>query len=416
MRQDANAMQHPFLYTFLLLFSAGLFIGVHWFGWLETGIGPGQEITLISEEPVITEVSIVRDVPDTGERAPDRNPPIEIDAIASGLDTPWDIVFTSPERILVTERPGRIRVIERGELREKPLHVFDEVVEKGEDGLMSLALDPAYPENHFLYAAVAYDDGGSLSVKVMRFVDAGDRLESLFTVIDRIPAAQYHSGCRLAFGPDGKLYITTGDATDKYLAQDLASLAGKILRLNPDGTIPTDNPFPGSTVWSYGHRNPQGLAWHPDNGLLYETEHGPSIIDGPAGGDEVNAIERGGNYGWPIVSHKKNREGMIAPLITYTPAEAPGSLMIYSGRVFPEWRGNLFFGALKGEGLMRIRLDANNPKKIAGYGKLREVSLGRIRAVVEGPDGNIYFTTSNRDGRGTPAPLDDRIFRIRAQD
>lgn len=409
-------MKRFFLYTFFLVLAAGLFAGAYWFNWFHQSVGPGQEVTFIDERPVVSDGPIIRDAPDTGERPPDRNPPIEIEAIASGLDTPWDLVFTSPERLLVTERPGQIRVIENGNLRERPLHVFSEVVEKGEDGLMSLALDPEYPSTSFVYAAVAYSEGGKLWVKVVRAVDAGDRLADFFTVIDRIPAAQFHSGCRIAFGPDGKLYISTGDATDKNLAQDTSSLAGKILRLNRDGTIPADNPWPGSAVWSYGHRNPQGLAWHPDNGLFYETEHGPSVFDGPAGGDEVNIIERGGNYGWPVVSHEKSREGMVSPTIVYTPAEAPGSLMIYSGRVFPEWRGNLFFGALKGEGLMRIRLDSTDPKKVAGYGKLREVSLGRIRAVVEGPDGNIYFTTSNRDGRGNPAPLDDRIFRIRAQD
>ncbi|MFZ1626231.1 MAG: PQQ-dependent sugar dehydrogenase [Candidatus Moraniibacteriota bacterium] len=409
-------MKKLLLYTFFLFFSAGLFVGVYWFNWFHQSVGPGQEVTFIDDRPVVSDVPIVRDAPDTDGRTPEKNPPVKVEAIASGLDTPWELVFTSADRILVTERPGQIRAIENGILREKPLHVFTEVVEKGEDGLMSLALDPAYPENRFLYAAVAYSDGDKLWVKVMRFVDAGDKLTDSFVVIDRIPAAQFHAGCRIAFGPDSKLYISTGDATDKAFAQDVSSLAGKILRINKDGTIPTDNPFPGSAVWSYGHRNPQGLAWHPDSRLFYETEHGPSIIDGPAGGDEVNVIERGGNYGWPIVSHEKSREGMISPLLVYTPAEAPGSLMIYSGRVFPEWRGNIFFGALKGEGLMRIRMDGVDPKKVAAYGKLREVSFGRIRAVVEGPDGNIYFTTSNRDGRGKPAPLDDRIFRIRAQD
>jgi glucose/arabinose dehydrogenase len=402
--------------AFFLSLSIGLFVGVYWFHWFRPTLQPGQEVTFIAEPPAAPEVPIVRDAPDTEVRTSDRNPTIDIEAVASGLDTPWDIVFTSSTRMLVTERPGQIRVVENGVLEKQPIHVFSEVVEKGEDGLMSLALDPNYPQNQFLYAAIAYADGQRLWLKVMRFVDAGDALTDPFTVIDRIPAAQFHSGCRIAFGPDGKLYITTGDATDGNLAQDLESLAGKILRINSDGTIPADNPFVGSAIWSYGHRNPQGLAWQPESGQLYETEHGPTVFDGPAGGDEVNVIERGGNYGWPLVSHEKSRAGMISPLLVFTPAEAPGSLMIYSGRVFPEWRGQLFFGALKGEGIMRIRLDTNDPKKIAAYGKLREVSFGRIRAVVEGPDGNIYFTTSNRDGRGNPAPLDDRIFRIHAQD
>lgn len=402
---------------FLLALAVTLFVGVYWLNWLRPAINPGQEVTFVDNQPVIRNAPIIRDAPDAANRTPDKNPQLKIEAVASGLDTPWDIVFTSPGRILVTERPGQVRVIENGTLREAPLYVFEEVLENGEDGLMSLALDPEYQENRFVYTAVAYaENGESLTVKVVRFVDTGETLAEPFVVIDQIPGAKFHAGCRIAFGPDGKLYITTGDATDKELAQDLQSLAGKVLRINKDGTIPADNPFPGSTVWSYGHRNSQGLAWNPDTGLLYESEHGPSVFDGPAGGDEVNVIERGLNYGWPAVSHEKSREGMVSPLVTFTPAEAPGSLMIYSGRVFPEWRGNLFFGALKGEGLMRIRLDGSDPKKVAAYGKLREVSLGRIRAVVEGPDGNIYFTTSNRDGRGKPAPLDDRIFRIRAQD
>lgn len=410
-------MKRFFSSLLLLAVSITLFVGVYWLNWLRPAINPGQEVTFVDNQPVIRNAPIIRDAPDAANRTPDKNPQVKIEAIASGLDTPWDIVFTSPDRILVTERPGQVRAIEKGVLREAPIHVFDEVLENGEDGLMSITLDPEYPKNRFIYAALAYaENGEQLTVKVIRFTDTGEAFTEPFTVIDRIPAAKFHAGCRIAFGPDGKLYITTGDATNKDLAQDLNSLAGKVLRINKDGTVPEDNPFPGSAVWSYGHRNSQGLAWHPDNGLLYESEHGPSVFDGPAGGDEVNVIERGANYGWPLVSHEKTRAGMASPIVSFTPAEAPGSLMIYSGRVFPEWRGNLFFGALKGEGLMRIRLDANDPKKVAAYGKLREVSFGRIRAVVEGPDGNIYFTTSNRDGRGQPAPLDDRVFRIRAQD
>lgn len=250
-------------------------------------------------------------------------------------------------------------------------------------------------------------------MKVARFKDDGDKLSGETTIIDQIPAAQYHAGSRLGFGPDGKLYITTGDATDRQLAQDLDSLAGKILRVNRDGRIPSDNPFSESPVWSYGHRNPQGIAWHPETDELYSIEHGPSTFDGPPGGDEVNHIVKGGNYGWPLVSHERTREGTVSPLAIFTPAEAPASLLIYSGKSFPQFKNNLFFGALRGEGLMRLELDPNNPDKIISSKKLPEVRFGRIRAVTEGPDGFIYFSTSNRDGRGSPAASDDRIFRIR---
>lgn len=302
-------------------------------------------------------------------------------------------------------------MVENGVLQREPLHTFREVSETGEEGLMSLALHPEYPSNHFLYVSLAYEAEGHLWVKVMRFTDEGDQLVGGVSIIDRIPAARYHAGSAIAFGPDGKLYVTTGDATEKNLAQDKNSLAGKILRLNDDGTLPSDNPF-GTAVWSYGHRNPQGIAWHPDTGELYASEHGPSVFDGPAGGDEVNLIERGKNYGWPFVSHENRRAGTEAPLMTFTPAEAPASLLVYSGRQYPAWRGNLFFGALRGEGLIRLELDPENPRSIVQSEKLSVVQFGRIREVVEGPDGAIYFTTSNRDGRGTPSSDDDRVFRL----
>ncbi len=337
---------------------------------------------------------------------------VQLEEVARGLDTPWSIVFTAPERMLVTERPGRIRVIEQGVLRPEPLHVFPEISEKGEEGLLSMTLDPFYPENRFVYVVIAYPRGNDIIDKVVRLRDEGSSLVDATVLLDGIPAARFHAGSRIAFGPDGKMYVTTGDATDKNLAQDMQSLAGKVLRMNRDGSVPEDNPFPGSLIWSLGHRNPQGLAWHPDTGELYETEHGPSGFDGAGGGDEVNRIEKGKNYGWPLVSHEKRREGTIAPILLFTPAEAPASLLIYSGRAFPEWRGNLFFGALKGEGLMRIVLDGQDPSKVESYEKMAEVNFGRIREVMEGPDGFIYFTTSNRDGRGDPAAADDRVFRI----
>lgn len=342
-----------------------------------------------------------------------KNPDWQVEEVTAGLDTLWSVVFTSPERMLVTERAGRLRVIENGTLKSEPLHVFDEVEERGEEGLMSLTLSQDYPRDHFLYVSLAYPSEGKLFVKVMQFRDDGSGLSDPKTIIDRIPAAQFHAGCRIAFGPDGKLYVTTGDATDRSSPQDKDSLAGKILRLDSDGGIPADNPFPGSPVWSYGHRNPQGIAWRDDTGEMYATEHGPSGFDGPGGGDEIDRIVKGGNYGWPLVSHENRLEGAISPILTFTPAVAPAALLSYSGREFPEWRGNLFFGALRGEGIVRIVVDDNDPDKIVRHEELDIGSFGRIREVVEGLDGFIYFSTSNRDGRGTPVSRDDRILRLR---
>ncbi len=330
----------------------------------------------------------------------------EIVEVVRGLDVPWSIAFTSPTRILVTERSGSIRVIENGVLSEKPLIQFSEVSSNDEEGLMSLALDPDYENNKYMYTSYAYRGKNGMAVKVVRLTDRGDALTDTTVILDDIPAAKYHAGSRLAFWPDGKLYISTGDGTDKTTPQNLKSLGGKILRINADGTIPADNPREGNPVWSYGHRNPQGLSWIWEQ--MYSSEHGPSVFDGPAGGDEVNKIEKGGNYGWPLVSHLKTREGTVAPLRVFTPAEAPASLMAYSGEMFPQYEGHLFFWALKWEGIVVLSPEGDG---LALIGKIA-TSYGRIREVVEAPDGSIYFSTSNRDGRGTLQAGDDKIYRI----
>jgi glucose/arabinose dehydrogenase len=336
----------------------------------------------------------------------------QVESVASGLYVPWSILFTTPHRILFTERNGKIRVIQDGILLDQPLLIFDEVSSRGEEGLMGLEKDPDYDKNHFLYTSVAYPSGKNLAVKVMRLIDTGDSIQRDKVLLDGIPAAQNHAGCRLKFGPDGKLYITTGDATQKEIAQDLHSLGGKILRMNSDGSIPDDNPFPNSYVYSFGHRNPQGIAWHPVTHQLFETEHGPSVFDGPAGGDEINLIEPKQNYGWPVVSHEKHRDGMIDPLLVFTPAVAPASAFFYTGDVFPQFKNNFFFGGLKGEGIFRVILDSSNPKQIVEYEKLSNIAVGRVRDLEQGPDGLIYFSTSNQDGRGTVHDGDDHIYRL----
>ena len=172
------------------------------------------------------------------------------------------------------------------------------------------------------------------------------------------------------------------------------------------------NPFEDSYVYSYGHRNPQGIDWHPVSNVLLSSEHGPTIFDGPAGGDEINRIEAGGNYGWPLVSHDDNQDGLIAPLKQFTPAEAPGSAMVYGGDIFTEWYGMFFFGALKGEGIVIAEFTDDQATQIKNTQKI-DMNLGRIREVTEGPDGLIYFTTSNQDGRGDKLLIgDDKIYRL----
>lgn len=338
----------------------------------------------------------------------------KVEEVASNLFVPWSIVFTSNDRFLVTERSGAVRVFENGALQPAALATFQEAATGGEEGLMGLAKDPSYKDNKYLYACLATETGGTMHDKVVRFKDTPGGSERS-TILDNIPAAQYHAGCRIKFGPDGKLYITTGDATDRTIAQSKNSLGGKILRINNDGSIPADNPFSGSAIWSYGHRNPQGLDWQPGTNALIATEHGPSGFDGPGGGDEVNFIDKGANYGWPLVSHTDTRNGTIAPLLVFTPAVAPGSGMFYRGETIPQFTGNYFFGELKGEGLHRIVFDKTDAHKITSHDRVAEVAFGRIREVAESPDGKIYLTTSNRDGRGTVRSGDDRIYRITPQ-
>ncbi|HET9479133.1 MAG TPA: PQQ-dependent sugar dehydrogenase [Pyrinomonadaceae bacterium] len=346
------------------------------------------------------------------ESSPQSNVSFKIEKVAGGLQVPWSIVWAPDGRMIFTERPGRVRVIENGTLRPQPLFVVPDVESSGESGLMGIALHPQFSSNHFVYLAYAYSSGGS-RVRVVRYREAPEGLVDRTVIIEDIPSAQYHAGCRIAFGPDGKLYVTTGDATRRELAQRLDSLAGKTLRLNDDGTVPQDNPFVGQQnarpeIWSYGHRNAQGMDWQPGSGLIFQTEHGPSGFDGPEGGDEVNIVERGKNYGWPLVHHKENRSGLEPPLLEYTPACAPASGMFYSATVFPQFKENFFFGCLRGERLIRVELDGRRVVRQEDLVK----DYGRIREVAQGPDGYLYFSTSNRDGRGKPASDDDRILRL----
>jgi glucose/arabinose dehydrogenase len=333
-----------------------------------------------------------------------------IETFARGLQTPWAIAFAPDGRIFLTERPGRIRVIEKGALQSEPWLKLD-AYESGEGGLMGLALDPTFEKNRYVYVALTYRDrDGRTKNRLVRLREDNGKGVLDKILVDNVPGAPFHNGGRVKFGPDGKLYWTTGEAQQPELAQDLKSLNGKILRLNADGTVPADNPFSNSPVYSYGNRNPQGLAWQPKTGRLYATEHGPSGSPSCCH-DEVNLIEPGKNYGWPVIYGVQTKDGMLPPVLESGTNDtwAPG------GAAFATrgpWAGSFLFTGLRGQALYRVVFDAKDPRKVASFDNYFKGRFGRLRDVVEGPDGALYVLTSNRDGRGRPAAEDDRVLRI----
>lgn len=323
-----------------------------------------------------------------------------VEPVATGLDVPWEIAFLPDGNLLVTERPGHLVRLPAPD-GETPVNADDgsrwpipDVEARGEAGLMGLALHPAFEKNRWIYLMLTAK--GENRVERYRLTEEGpvDRT----VILDGIPAGVFHDGGRIAFGPNGHLWITTGDATDDDRAQDRDSLAGKILRLTDTGAVPEGNPF-DSPVWSWGHRNPQGLAWD-DKGRLWSTEHGPSGWS--SGEDEINLVEKGANYGWPEITGDETEPGMRAPKRhsgdnTWAPAGVAA------------WKDRLFFGGLRGTALYEARVDGDDIVELTA--RFRG-DYGRIRAVTLGPDGMLYFATSNRDGRGRVRDGDDRILRI----
>jgi glucose/arabinose dehydrogenase len=320
-----------------------------------------------------------------------------VTVVADGLSVPWEIAFLPNGDLLVTERTGQLVRIGR----ERSVIPIEGVAAIGEGGLMGLALSPDFATtNHLYMMSDTRREDGTLVGRVERYRLAGDAVLDRTVIIDDLPAAVYHDGGRVAFGPDGKLYVTVGDATAEDLASDRGTFHGTTLRLEPDGSVPADNPF-GTAVWTYGHRNHQGLAWD-DAGRLWSVEHGRSGLR--SGFDEINLLVRGGNYGWP------DSEGDEAAAGTLGPARHSGAAETWAPADVAWLGGRLFFTGLRGETLYEATVDEDG--SIKGLrGHFRQ-DFGRLRAVAVGPDGFLYVSTSNTDGRGTAREGDDRILRI----
>lgn len=322
-----------------------------------------------------------------------------------GLDTPWTIAFLPDGNMLVTERKGTVRLVDKsGNLQAEPVATITNSKEIGEGGLLGIALHPKFSENNYVYLYYTFaNSGDNTKNRVVRMKYQNGQLTNEEIIINNIPGASNHNGGRIKFGPDNYLYITTGDAQEPSYAQDKNSLAGKILRVTDEGKTVEGNL--NNLVYSYGHRNPQGISWD-QYGHLWETEHGPSGGSLGTGNDEVNLIIDGNNYGWPEIQGDQTGQGMVTPVRNSTPsvAWAPGGAAVVND--------SLFFGGLRGQALYEALLEND---KIIDFKEHFKGKYGRIRDVILGPDGMLYITTSNRDGRGVPQATDDRIIRINPQ-
>lgn len=337
---------------------------------------------------------------------------VRVEEVVTGLEVPWGIAFLPNRDMLVTERPGRVRLVQSGKLVQKPVATID-VTGSGEDGLLGIATHPNFAENRLFYVYYTADRNGSQVNRVERWrlSENGLNASQDKIILDNIPVAQYHNGGRIRFGPDGMLYIGTGDARKPQSSQDVNSLAGKILRVTPDGQVPQDNPFPGNPVYITGIRNTQGFDWR-DASTLLVTDHGPSGELGRSGHDKVSVAKAGDNLGWPTIYRCESGEGLVTPSIVWREATPPGGAAIYTGNAIPEWKGSLMIATLRSEHLERVTFNAQSPQQV----EVREVYLqgkqGRLREAIMGPDGELYVTTSNCDGRGSCPSPQDKILRI----
>jgi glucose/arabinose dehydrogenase len=364
---------------------------------------------LLAILPILTASAVTAceaQAPRTGPAAASSQPgaiaaPIRVDTVARGLEHPWALAFLPDGRILVTERPGRLRIVERDGTLSEPLGGVPEVLAEGQGGLLDVAVDPRFADNQLVYLSFSeLDDNGRSGTSVVRGRLGSGRLENVQAIYRQVPKVRsaMHFGSRLVFDREGRLFVTQGDrGNQRSLVQDLSTDVGKVVRINTDGSIPRDNPFVGRQgvrpeIWSHGHRNVQAAALHPQSGQLWTVEHGAR------GGDELNRPEAGKNYGWPVITYGRDysgarlgegtaREGMEQPVYYWDPVIAPSGMTFYTGDAFPNWRGSAFVGSLNPGGLVRLVIDNGRVTLEERY--LRQ--LGRVRDVQQGPDGFLYL-------------------------
>jgi glucose/arabinose dehydrogenase len=346
----------------------------------------------------------VADVPDAAVASDQAT--FRVVEVAGGLEHPWAMAFLPDGDLLITERPGRLRILRDGVLDPTPVEGVPDVYASGQGGLLDVALDPDFASNRRIYLSYAAQGEGGAGTRVARARLGDGRLEDLEVIFEGFMAGGgRHFGSRLGFDPEGYLFVTLGERGQDERAQELGVLAGKVVRLHPDGSVPEDNPFVGRDdaapeVYSWGHRNPQGLAVHPETGRVWVEEHGPR------GGDEINIVEAGVNYGWPVITYGRaysglpmgegsEKEGMAQPLYYWVPSISPSGMAFYQSDAFPEWQGALFVGALSGQLLVRLELDG---EQVVEEERLLDGVLGRIRDVRVGPDGYLYLLTDYADG------------------
>lgn len=337
---------------------------------------------------------------------------LKVEKLVTGLTVPWQIAFVSATEFLVTERPGTLRLVTNGRLAATPILTLP-VHNPSESGLLGVAVHPQFSTNRFFYLYYTIQKAGAPVNRVERFVLSNDHQSATFdrSIIDDIPAGIFHDGGGVHFGPDGKLYISTGDGRDPNRSQDKNSPAGKLLRLNDDGTVPSSNPFPGSPAFVIGIRNLQGFTWVGSQLLV--ADHGPTGEFGRSGKDEINFAKGGDNLGWPQFSGCDSDANTVSPFLVFEQAAPPGGLIHYTGSLIPDWTGSVILATLRSEHLQQIRVDlSTGTPKMVSHEVYLKGTYGRLREATQAPDGSLYVTTTNCDSRGICPADKDYILRI----